>query len=68
MAQIHMVVNFTIKGHDIPLAGRAHGLMPGCRQIHNGQPPVSQRYTCLCIDPSTRIIGAAVGYGFQRIW
>src|SRR5690606_1727317 len=61
LAQLRMVINFTVEHQHEALIGAGHGLVPLLGQVLNGQPNVTKRYAIICIFPEAMAVGPAVG-------
>src|SRR5580704_4335900 len=64
LAQQQVIVDFAIECNDIALIRRQHGLMPGRRQVEDGQAPLSQ--ADLRVMPNALVIRTATHQPPQR--
>jgi hypothetical protein len=63
LAKLGMVVDFAIVVEHQAAVGRDHGLVPGRRQIDDGQPAVGEADPGLRVGPDAGIVRTAMGNG-----
>ena len=59
-AQIAVVVDLAVEDDDQPAVRRSHRLVPGRRQIDDGQPAEAERHARRRVDEIAGVVGAAM--------
>ena len=58
-----MVVDLSVVGHHPPAAGRDHRLRSARSEIDDGQTPVTERHSCVGVDPEATVVGPTMLHG-----
>ncbi len=69
-ADVGEVVDLAVEDHLVAPIVRLHGLVTLDREVEDGEAPMTQRHTCLRIEPGPGVVGTPmrqrIGHGTQK--